>query len=211
VLSKRALVAKRSIVEAVALAAVVAAVGAGCGGRASRESGRVQPSTRLRHVRLPGLPIGPRTTRFADASLEYVSPAQLVSRATVVFLGTAVGKGGSEVVAPETEATGPAVSVHRIRFRADAVFRGPRVDAFDVSVVDAVDLDPFEAGRQYVVFAEPRTFGTEQTSRLAPVGYFQGSFLRGADPARPDVAVNERGDSVSVSNPLGTIAVGGHR
>jgi hypothetical protein len=203
--------ARRSIVEAVALAAVIAAAGAGCGGDASGESRRVQPPTRqLRHVRLPALPVGPRTTRFADASLEYVSPAQLVGRATVVFLGTVVAKGGSEAVAPEREATGPAVSVHRIRFRADAVFRGPRVDAFDVSVLDAVDLDPFEAGRQYVVFAEPRTFGTEQTSRLAPVGYFQGSFLRGADPTRPDVAVNERGDSVSVSNPLGTIAAGGH-
>jgi hypothetical protein len=191
--------------KAAALVAVVAAVGAGCGAD-SRQSGPAQPVRgHLRHVTLPPLPGGKPTARLGDASLEYVSKPQLLARATVVFLGTALAKGGSEVVAPETPDTGPAISVHRIRFQADAVFRGPRVDTFDVSVVDAADLDPFSVGKQYVVFAEPRTFGTEQASRLAPVGYFQGSFLRGADPARPDVAANERGDTVSVSDPLGTL------
>ncbi|MDQ3824070.1 MAG: hypothetical protein M3321_12605 [Actinomycetota bacterium] len=94
------------------------------------------------------------------------------------------------------------MTVHRIRFDVERVFRGARVDTIDVTTLDAEELDAFELGRRYVVFAEPRTFGVETTPRLAPVGYWQGAFAVAGDGNRADVATNRRGDRVEVDNPL---------
>lgn len=154
------------------------------------------------------LPAGEPNLHAFDASIQNVGPADIAGRATTVFVGTVTDKGGSEVAAPASDLTGPAVTVHRIRFDVAKVLRGPKVTPIDVTAIDAADLDPFEIGKTYVVFAEPRTFGTETSPRLAVVGYWQGAFATGN--ARSGRAANRRGDSVDIDNPLAGVAPAQH-
>jgi hypothetical protein len=159
----------------------------------------------LRHVSLPQLPSGalkPPTLQSVD---ELVQPVEFTRRATVVFTGTAIEKGSNETVSPESADTGFAITVHRIRFHVINVFRGPRADTIDLTVLDVEDADPFVIGQRYVVFAEPRTFGDETASRLAPVGYGQGAFHIAANTNERTEAHNSYGDSVNPGNPLGGV------
>lgn len=197
----RTYVRRRLHVTAVVLLALTAVILMAARSTADEQTQTGAPLP-LRQVSLRPLPPGEPRLQTFDALIQVVPAASILPRTTVLFTGLVVDKGGSEAVSSLSSEAGPAVTVHRIRFRVDAVFRGPRVDTIDVTALDAEDLDPFEMGNRYVVFAEPRTFGSESKPRLASVGYWQGSFLIGKDPRNPQIAVNRRGDEVDATHPL---------
>lgn len=152
----------------------------------------------LRRVQLPPLPDGEPSLPIGRASMQIVDVRDLRAESTVVFVGTVIDKGGSQQVAPPApEGDDPALSAHSIRFAVTNVFRGPRVDTIDVATLDLEELDPFDVGRTYVVFAKSTTLGTESLERLVPTGYWQGSFI-----VEGGIGKNRRGDVVNASDPL---------
>jgi len=150
---------------------------------------------------LPALaPGSPRPQGASSTSLiAQVSPEDLVSNATHVFVGTVVAEGGSEYADPVFEDREFRMTIHRVRFSVEQTLRGEEVSALDLTIPDfSLEADVFDVGDRLLVFANPTEFGSLHVPGLVPMGYFQGVFRM-----RPDgTARNEGGDVTFVIDEL---------
>jgi len=133
------------------------------------------------------LPPGPPKNQAVEATIQGVSLDDMKRRSHAVFVGTALAVGGSEGIGvagpPES---GGELTVHRVRFSVERALRGNRVQELDLIVPDISELDTFEIGTRYLIFAENRSFGDGQIAGLSPTGYYQGTFRAIGDAARSD-------------------------
>jgi hypothetical protein len=138
-----------------------------------------------RHARLAALAPGRAEPNDGDAEIERVTLGRLIATSDVVFVGTAVAKGGPEEVSPDIPGASAGLTAHRIRFHVASVLRGDVTDPIDVSTLDlGSDLDPYAVGKTYLVFGKATKLGTTEVPALITNGYFQGAFLKdGSDSA----------------------------
>ena len=125
-----------------------------------------------------------------------VTPEQLVSDSSLVFVGVPVARGGSEEVSP-ADPSEPiaALTAHRVRFDVTAILRGDPEVAIDLTLLDVdPDYDRFEIGSRYLIFAQRAELGTTKTPAIIPTGYYQGTFKFRDDR----VARNSRNDEFDV-------------
>ena len=101
-------------------------------------------------------------------SIARVTLPQMERASTVAFVGEL--------------ATGRSVRLggfqgQRYRFRVKRFLRGGPAKTVHLSTVGIPGISlGLEPGKRYLVFAEPRRFGTEREERLTPTGYYQGVY-----------------------------------
>lgn len=117
------------------------------------------------------------TASAGATSIARVTLPQMERASTVVFVGELTSERHVKI---------GGYQGRRYGLRVERFLRGGRAETVHLSVVDlpglSLGLKPEE---RYLVFAEPRRFGTEREERLTPVGYYQGVY-RVLDDARAE-------------------------
>ncbi|MFN8221961.1 MAG: hypothetical protein U0R50_01785 [Gaiellales bacterium] len=130
---------------------------------------------------LTPLPAGPPKGSDAHATVGRATLDDMISSAPIVFIGRALDVGGSEVVSPAGATESVPLTVHRTRFEIIRTLRGDVPLVLDITQFDVEESFPFEIGKPYVIFAEPRELGSKGVSALVPYGYYQGIYVQQND------------------------------
>jgi hypothetical protein len=145
------------------------------------EKGEAQEAQSLK---LSPAPPGLSLDRRCLVDLASVSLAEMIEGATYIVVIRVTQVGGSESV------SGSHTSYYRVRGELVEALRGTVSATFEFALNSCGGAwYDFELGRDYLVFAEPLTFG-DRLDVIAPMGYRQGVFRLSADGE----AVGDRGE-----------------
>lgn len=107
---------------------------------------------------------------FSSAALiTHVSPQELVTESTTVFVGTVVGESEPESIGePISDAAGQSLTVHPVHFAVERTLRGEAIPARDLIYPDFAGevIDVFAPGDRLLVFGEVRSFGPKRITGL---------------------------------------------
>jgi hypothetical protein len=124
-------------------------------------------------VDLPPLPPGPPADPRCLVDLTSVSLPEMIKGATFIIVVRVVEVGGSEFVSGSP--------YYRVRSEVVEALRGSVDATLDFALINCGGARyDFELGDEYLIFAEPLTFGGK-LEVIAPMGYQQGVFRLSED------------------------------
>lgn len=126
---------------------------------------------------LKPLPPGTPRRSSVEGTVGPVTVEELQASSDTIFVGTAVARGGSEVLSPDEPGVSALLTAHRIRFDVRRTLRGTPATKLDVTAIDVADnADPYVLGRTYLVFARHARLGVDAVDALVTNGAYQGAF-----------------------------------